>query len=117
MQKQNVRIRFPGGQLLLRIRPAESFAARFFGYMGRKAPHCPGILFTNCNSIHSFFMHFDLDLLFLDKKGRVLRKVLGLGRRKMVFPVEGAWQVLELPAGKLPPVEVGDTVLVEPDAN
>ena len=93
---------------LANISAATNFKTRFFGYMFQKAPQTPAILFDNCNSIHMFFMHFSIDVLFLDKEMTVLKKVENLSRRKMIWPVKNACYVLEAPAGRLGLAQVGD---------
>lgn len=59
-----------------------------------------GLWITPCESVHSFFMKFTIDVLYLDRKHRV-RKV----RPEMVpWRISGcitAHSVLELPAGTI----------------
>ena len=54
---------------------ADSFFKRLFGYMFRKNPHHDAILFTPCNSIHTFFMKFNIDVLFLNEHMQVIKKI------------------------------------------
>ncbi|MBM3667960.1 MAG: DUF192 domain-containing protein [Actinobacteria bacterium] len=57
----------------------------------------PGLLIPRCGSVHTVGMRFELDLLFLDRAGRVLelRRSLGPGR---LARCRGAAAVLELPS-------------------
>jgi uncharacterized protein len=51
---------------------AETFSQRSKGLLGRKGlehDHCLWI--HRCNSIHTFFMKFDLDVLYVDKDLKV----------------------------------------------
>jgi uncharacterized protein len=79
---------------------ADSFAARFRGFMARPEP-APGegILFRPGGSIHMFFMRYPLDVVFCDRDLRVVgvasevRPWRTAGRR-------GAKLTLELRAGE-----------------
>lgn len=57
----------------------------------------PGLLIPACRGVHTLGMRFDLDVLFLDVRGRVLdlRRSLPPGR---LAHCPGADAVLELPA-------------------
>ena len=54
-----------------------------------------------CTSIHTFFMRFTIDALFVAKDGRVVRAIAELRpwRATRVYP--SAALVIELPAGTL----------------
>jgi uncharacterized membrane protein (UPF0127 family) len=56
-----------------------------------------GLLIPRCRSIHTFGMRFELDVLFLDASGRVLRLCPEVPRRRVVR-CRGASAVLELAA-------------------
>ena len=56
-----------------------------------------GLLIPRCRSVHSFGMRFALDVYFLDREGRVLRRDLGV-RPCRFLACRGAEWVLELPA-------------------
>jgi len=65
-------------------------------------PGGEGLLIQPCTSIHMFFMKFSLDIVFLDKNFHVVRLIRNLAPNKVIGTVPGAWQVLEVEAGKLP---------------
>lgn len=79
---------------------ASTFKEKLFGYMFQKKPKSKGILFQHCHSLHSFFMHFDLDLYFLDDHYCLIEKVQGFGVRQ-TYTVKTAVHVLEIPSGLL----------------
>ena len=82
---------------------ADTFWKRFRGLMGKPPPpNGEGLLIQPCNSIHMFFMRFSIDIVFMDREFRVVKLIRGLAPNKVVGSVAGAWQVLELEAGKLP---------------
>ena len=55
---------------------AGSFLARVRGLIGRKslAPGT-GLLIPHCNAIHTFFMKFPIDAVFIDRNGQVVKTV------------------------------------------
>lgn len=76
---------------------AEGFFSRFRGLMGRRAlPDEEGILFPACNSIHTFFMRFPIDVVFLSQDGRVIEIVEDLPSWRLLLPRTRARHVLEL---------------------
>jgi uncharacterized membrane protein (UPF0127 family) len=68
--------------------------------MGRKElPAGRALWIEPCNSIHMFFMRFAIDVLFLDREGKVKRVMLRLRPWRISPIVFGARCVIELPAG------------------
>ena len=83
-----------------RLLVADSPLARMRGLLGRRAlPSGEGLLLRPAGSVHTAFMRFPIDVVFLDREGAVvgiapeLRPWRAAGRR-------GARAVLELPAGE-----------------
>lgn len=88
---------------------AERFWERLMGLMGRAAlAPGTGLLLRPCNSIHTFFMKFAIDALYLDSEGKVLAVRRALKPWRMTFPVARARQVLELPSGGAGDIAEGD---------
>lgn len=90
---------------------ARSFLARGRGLMGRNSlADGAGMLIEPCSSVHTFFMRFPIDVVFLDRK----RVVVGLQPAMPPNrPYAGAWRAhatLELPAGVIAATgtQVGD---------
>lgn len=89
-----------GTVLASRARLASSYAARFFGLMGRKmVEDGGGILLTKTASIHSCFMRFRFDAVFIDRENRVVKVVPAMRQWWLAFGGRGAKDVIELPAG------------------
>jgi uncharacterized membrane protein (UPF0127 family) len=80
---------------------ADSFFKRFMGYMFQKEPKYEAILIKPCNSIHTFFMRFNIDVFFVDEHMQVIKIVKNLSPGKVIFPVKGACAVVEVKAGTL----------------
>ncbi|MBF6611950.1 MAG: DUF192 domain-containing protein [Chloroflexi bacterium] len=71
-----------------------------------------GLVIEPCNSIHMFFMRYPLDILFLDKEGKVLFMYKGIKPWRVGRIVKGARMAVELPEGAIggSGTAVGDTV-------
>lgn len=67
--------------------------------MFRKKPHHKAIMFKPCSSIHTFFMRFDIDVLFLNENMEVIKKLEALKPGKVIMPVKDAKVVIEAEAG------------------
>jgi uncharacterized membrane protein (UPF0127 family) len=89
-----------GRTLALRAVRAERFWTRFLGLMGRPGlPDGEGLHIVPCNGIHSFFMRFPFDAVFLDRELRVVRCVEAIPPWRATPVYRAAHSVLELPAG------------------
>jgi uncharacterized membrane protein (UPF0127 family) len=109
-------VRTEAGALLCeRCEIAASPLARLRGLLGR-AELAPGggLLIRPSSSIHTLFMRFTIDVVFLAPGGRVLHVAAGL-RPWRVASRRGACAVLELAAGEcaLAGVASGDTLVLE----
>lgn len=99
-----------------RCEVARSFLARGRGLMGRAAlPAGAGMLIEPCSSVHSFFMRFPIDVVFVDRRHRVVGLAAAMPPNR---PYAGAWRaryVVELPAGTIVATgtQLGDTLRIE----
>lgn len=93
--------RFDGTALLDRVRVARTFSQRLLGLLGQEglAPG-EGLLIVPCNSVHTCFMRYPIDVAFMDCRGVVLALAQNL-RPWRVRACWGAWAALELPAGSI----------------
>lgn len=91
---------------------ADSFATRLRGLLGRRSlPAGEGMLIRRESSVHTFFMRFAIDVVFLDADERVLRVDANVGPWRLKA-CRGARSVLELSAGQAAArgLTVGDVV-------
>lgn len=81
---------------------ASSFFQRLRGLIGRNGlEKGMGMLILKCNCIHTFFMRFPIDAIFLDANGNVIRQVRSI--RPWKLWIWGGWRsrmVLELDSRK-----------------
>lgn len=95
---------------------ARSLWERMVGLMG-KPDMLPGegLLLAPCIGVHTAFVRFPLDLLFLDRGNRVIASIAGITPFR-VSPLHfRASAVLELPAGSIAgsATEIGDVITFE----
>lgn len=90
---------------------ADTFLKRLLGYMFRREPHHDAILFNPCSSIHTFFMKFDIDVLFIDENMIVIKKIENLRPWKVIMPVKGASIVIEAKTGTFKELAEGSCIL------
>ena len=82
------------------IEVAESAAQRVKGLLGRDClEDGQGLLFKHCSSLHTFFMSFPIDILFMDKRGKVLKTAANVTPFRLVAAPLRSYYALELPAG------------------
>lgn len=75
---------------------------RIKGLLGKKIflPN-QAIILEPCNSVHTFFMHFAIDILFVDKDYKVVKVLSGLAPNRITPIYWHSSRVIELPAGRL----------------
>ena len=88
-----------GTVLATQLTKAHTGATRRKGLLGRKdlLPG-EGLWIAPCESVHTFFMHFPIDLVYLDRKLKV-KKVRNSVAAWRMSACLAAHSVLELPAG------------------
>lgn len=80
------------------VRVARSFWSRFRGLMLRASlPRGRGILIWPSSSIHTAFMRFPIDVVFIDRDHRVVKVVEKMRPYRVAF--SGGHAALELAAG------------------
>ncbi len=81
---------------------AETFLQRLIGLLGHASlPEDEGLWIEPCNSVHTFFMRFPIDVAFVDGRGVVLRRLDTLKPWRMTAIHSRARACVELPAGTL----------------
>jgi len=104
-----------GRVLAERLEVAQSMTARMRGLLGRGAlPPGGGMMLDPCASIHTFFMRFALDVVFLDA-GLAVRKIAPNVKPWRLASCWSARSTVELPAGALEGagLAVGDVLRLE----
>jgi uncharacterized protein len=116
--KSVLRLVHPASETVLaeRLERPRTFVGRGLGLMFRRSlPPETAMWIAPCNGIHTFFMRFPIDVVFLDRRQRVVRVYPSLRRWRLVPLVLGAHSVVELAAGTLLPLALskGDQLAIE----
>lgn len=97
------------------IQRADTFRLRLLGLMFRPSLAAgEGLWIEPCKSVHTHFMRFPLDLLFIDRQLNVVHVIPGLAPWKLSPVVRSAVAVLELPAGAAQGTAPGDRLACDP---
>jgi uncharacterized membrane protein (UPF0127 family) len=103
-------------ELAGRALAARSVWTRTVGLLGRAGLE-PGeaLLIEPCSSIHTAFMRFGIDVLYLDRAGEVVKAVANLRPFRLSAKWAGAHAVIELPSGAIAAsgTQVGDRLTFE----
>lgn len=76
----------------------DNFFNRLIGLMFRKNINY-GLCFKRCNSIHTFFMRENIDIIMADKNNKILFIYNNFKRNKIILPKRHVYYTYELPCG------------------
>ena len=95
----------------INIKECKTFYSRLKGFMFvKKIDHA--ILFNKCNSIHTFFMKTNIDVIMCDKFNKILYFYNNLGNHKILLPKKNVYKVIELPVDYFD-IKIGDKVIIK----
>lgn len=84
------------------IRVADSFWRRLIGLWGKRwLREGEGLLLSPCRQVHTWFMLFPIDVVFIDKSGKIVDLKDCLAPWKVSPYAREGYHVLELPAGTI----------------
>ena len=105
------------GQVIAsRVKIAQDFKSRSIGLLNRiSLDEDEALLIKPCNAIHTFFMKFPIDVLFLDKKGKIVKIRHSLQKSRFSGNMLRAYMTLEMAPGKLRKIQInqGDIIKFE----
>lgn len=88
-----------GDCLAERLEIANTFWTRLRGLMLRRGLAAGQALWIRpCNGVHTFWMRFAIDVVFLDREMRVIKLVENMRPFRLTTPRRAARSVVELPA-------------------
>ncbi len=90
-----------GAELLIeQLELAETFWQRGRGLLGRKHLASDHALWIKpCNNIHTFFMKFNIDCIFVDRKMEIKKIVKDVSPFRFIGPYWKSFSVIEASAG------------------
>jgi hypothetical protein len=95
--------------IVSRVHAAVDSRSRKRGLLGRTSLDDIALVIAPCNAVHTFFMRFPIDILFVDRQGRVLR----VAREVRPWRIAAAWRafaVVELAATAAGRIDVGHRI-------
>ena len=95
----------------LNLKECKSFSSRLLGFMFKKSINS-ALLFDRCNSIHTFFMKENIDVIMCDKDNTILFFYKDLPKNKIIWPKKGVRKVYETPSGYFD-IEIGKKMIVK----
>lgn len=98
------------------VNVADTFFTRTKGLLGRKEfRKGQALILNSCQSIHTFFMHFPVDVLFVDKNNCIVKTINSLKPFRLTPLYFNSVFTIELPAGVLQDTatQEGDILLFE----
>ena len=102
--------------LCLSVRIARTFAARCIGLLNRRSlAENEGLLFMPGGSIHTFGMHFPIDIVFLDAHMTVLAVAPRVKPWRFAWAPTGTCYVLELVADRAARAQLNPGVTMQLD--
>lgn len=100
-------IKADGRKIADKVREADSFVSRFKGLMLKKnLEEGEGLLLKKCGSIHTCFMRFPIDVIYLSADNVILAMET-VGPWRIGKLIKGAKNTLELPEGYIEKLQTG----------
>jgi hypothetical protein len=91
-----------GKVLATNVKVADTIFTRMKGLLGIKNFHHGDALWIKpCFSVHTFFMQFPIDVLFLNRHNQVIEAIVHLTPNRLSRLYPKAFSVLELPIGTI----------------
>jgi len=94
---------------------ADTLSGRIKGLLGRnKLKSGEALVIKPCNAVHTFFMNFSIDLLFVDRQDRIVKVVQAMPPFRLSSISLKASYVIELPAGSISSTQtkIGDRISI-----
>ena len=106
-----MRLLYNGKEIILY--KCKSFFSRLRGFMFTKNIN-KALLFDRCNSIHTFFMKENIDVIMCDKDNNILYYYRNLGKNKIILPKKNIRKVFETPSNYFD-IEIGKNMIISED--
>lgn len=83
----------------LKVKICTNIFNRFLGFMFKKNINY-ALCFPKCNSIHTFFMFSNIDVVMTDKDYNIIHIFKNLKPNKIILPKKNVYYTFELPINK-----------------
>ena len=106
-----------GTELANNVRVARGVWSRTVGLLGKSSLNPgEGLVIEPCTSVHTAFMRFAIDVLYVDRARKVVKGVANLKPFRVSGVMSGRCSVVELPSGTIAAssTAAGDQLAFEP---
>ena len=80
----------------IEMKNCNTFFSRLKGFMFKKNINS-ALLFNKCNSIHTFFMRRNIDVIMCDKENNIIYYYNNLSKNRVILPKKNVDKTIELP--------------------
>lgn len=108
-----VKVKIEGKIIIENVLIYNTFFKRLHGLMFKKQFIMGGVLLVPCKQIHSFFMNFPIDVIFLAKDDHVLHVLPSFKPGKISSIIKDCQKVLELPSGTITKYNIKEGTILE----
>jgi uncharacterized membrane protein (UPF0127 family) len=91
---------------------ADTFVKRLKGFMFVKKPYCEALIISPCSSVHTFFMKFNIDVLFVNKNDVIVDVFFNVPKRKILSSKSKTLYIIEAPAFSFSNAKVGNRIIL-----
>ena len=102
----------------IRVAKANTLLARIVGLLGTSEPDVNmALLIPSCNQIHTVGMAYPIDVVWLDRKGEVVKTQTNIQPNRITGKIRAAYSILELASGSIHKLNIheGDILHVKVD--
>ena len=89
----------------------DNFVSRLKGFMFKKKIDC-ALLFEKCNSIHTFFMKSNIDVIMCSKDNTILYYYNNVSKNKIILPKKNVNKTIELPVNYFD-IKINDKIRID----
>lgn len=97
----------------IEIEDCVTFRKRLKGFMFQKRAIQTGKRFPKCNSIHTFFMFQEIDIIMVDQNNKIIVMYPNLKKGRVILPKKCVYYTYELPLGTCKHYRIGDYLKIE----
>ena len=95
----------------IKIYEAKKFKDRLFGLMFKKnINYC--LLLKKCNSIHTFFMRENIDVVMTDKNNKVIFIKKNMKKNRIILPKKNVYNTYEFPNNFIKELKINDQLKI-----
>ncbi len=96
----------------INVKFCKNFKDRLLGLMFKKKDRYYCLCFPKCNSVHTFFMRQNIDIVMTDKNNIVIYAIKNVKPWKIILPKKNVYYTYEFSEGFVN-YQIGDTIIIK----